>query len=86
MRILLHIITEPYSGGSLKVPPQEPPTLAEMGIDKKLSARSQRIAGYILGLLLRTSASINIFRACVWIRYPYLLFNAWSLPLPYYLH
>ncbi len=32
------------SGGSLKVPPQEPPTIADMGIDKKLSAHSQKIA------------------------------------------
>jgi len=32
------------SGGSREVPPHEPPTLAEAGIDKKLSARAQKLA------------------------------------------
>ena len=32
------------SGGSLVAPPQAPPTLAEAGIDKKLSSRAQKLA------------------------------------------
>lgn len=32
------------SGGSRKAPPQEPPTLAQAGIDKKLSSRAQKLA------------------------------------------
>jgi hypothetical protein len=32
------------SGGSREAPPQEPPTLADAGIDKKLSSRAQKLA------------------------------------------
>ena len=32
------------SGGSRKAPPQEPPSLADAGIDKKLSSRAQKLA------------------------------------------
>lgn len=32
------------SGGSVEVPPEQPPTLSDLGISKKLSAESQRLA------------------------------------------
>jgi hypothetical protein len=32
------------SGGTRKLPPQEPPSLADVGIDKKLSSRAQKLA------------------------------------------